>query len=108
MSDNYSSKVVVITGASSGFGRGTAVELVKRGAKVVLAARSSGDLAAIVEECSGSSGEAISLHTDVSVTQDVQKLFEYGLSSFGHIDVWVNAAGVAAIGRFGEIPLADH
>ena len=49
--DTYVGKVVVITGASSGFGKGTALELAERGANVVLAARSEESLCSIAEEC---------------------------------------------------------
>ena len=54
--NEYADKVVIVTGASSGFGRGTAVELAKRGASVVLAARSGDTLDEIARECEAAGG----------------------------------------------------
>jgi short-subunit dehydrogenase len=104
----YRGRVVVITGASSGFGRGTALELARRGAHVVLAARSADTLREIAHDCEELGGQAIALETDVSNEQAVTRLFEQTLSKFNRCDVWINNAGVAAIGRFDEVPLADH
>lgn len=103
--NEYQGKVVVITGASSGFGRGTALELAKLGASVVLAARSVETIEAIARECGDS---AIAVPTDVSDREAVVSLARRTLERFGHFDAWINDAGVAAIGRFGEVPLEDH
>lgn len=101
-------KVIVITGASSGFGRGTAVAFAKAGARVVLAARSGDVLDALAAECEAAGGEALAVATDVGAPADVDRLTDRALQRFGHIDVWINNAGVAAIGRFDRVPLEDH
>jgi short-subunit dehydrogenase len=107
-SNEYRDKVVVITGASSGFGKGTAVELARRGAAVVLAARSADALAQLARDCESADGKAVAVPTDVSDPQAVAALATQAVAAFGRIDVWINNAGVAAIGRFDEVPLADH
>ncbi len=109
-SENIAGKVIVITGASSGFGRGAALEFVKRGAKVVVAARRAELLNSLVTEANGtnSSGQIMAVATDVSKQDEVQNLYDSVMAAHGRIDVWINNAGAAAIGRFEDIPLADH
>lgn len=110
MSDQseYRSKVVVITGASSGFGRGAALELARRGASVVLAARSAEALNELARECETRGGKALAVPTDVSDRGAVEELSRKAIGAFGHYDVWINDAGVAAIGRYDQVPLEDH
>jgi short-subunit dehydrogenase len=98
-------KTVVITGASSGFGRGVAIQLAKEGANVVLAARRKEVLEELAVECGKN---ALAVPTDVSKAADVKHLAEAAKARFGHIDVWINDAGVGAIGRFEDIPIEDH
>jgi short-subunit dehydrogenase len=103
-----SQKVVVVTGASSGFGRGTAVELARRGASLVLAARRGAVLEDVADVCRGAGARAVAVPTDVSRREAVEALAERALAEFQRIDVWINNAGVAALGRFERVPLADH
>src|ERR1041385_270690 len=105
---DFSKKVVVITGASSGFGKGAAREFAKAGASVVLAARRNELLDALAQECEAVGGQAIAVPTDVSSAAEVEQLAQAAIDAFGRIDVWVNNAGVGALGRFDEIPLSDH
>ena len=97
--------VVVITGASSGIGRATALEFARQGANVVVGARRDSLLQDVVNECKQLSGrEALAVATDVRDEQSVQNLAKQASATFGHIDVWVNDAGVGAFGRFEETP----
>jgi short-subunit dehydrogenase len=107
-SDPYKAKIFVVTGASSGFGKGTAIALAKRGACVVLAARNSEHLDAVARQCEAAGGKAITVPTDVSDPAAVGHLANETLRRFKHFDVWINNAGVAAIGRFDRVPLEDH
>ncbi len=100
------SLVVVIVGASSGIGHATAVAFARRGAKLVLAARSAETLAPVVTECLAEGGSALGIPTDVTDSDAVQKLAQRAVSHYGRIDVWVNAAGVSAVGRFDGVPLS--
>lgn len=95
---------VVITGASSGFGRGVALRLAQQGCNLVLAARRGHLLESLAAEC----GNAIAVHTDVGDPNDVEKLGRTAIARFNRIDVWINNAGVAALGPFEAIPLEDH
>jgi NAD(P)-dependent dehydrogenase (short-subunit alcohol dehydrogenase family) len=101
-------KVVVVTGASSGFGKGAALRFAEEGATVVLAARRGELLDALARECQGSGAKALAVPTDVSRREQVERLAEAAVRTFGRIDVWVNDAGVGALGRFERIPLDVH
>jgi short-subunit dehydrogenase len=101
-------KVIVITGASSGFGKGAARRFARAGASVVLAARRGRLLQELQAECEDLGGSSLAVATDVSRMSDVERLFEKTLEEFGRIDVWVNDAGVGAIGPFEKVPLKEH
>jgi NAD(P)-dependent dehydrogenase (short-subunit alcohol dehydrogenase family) len=101
-------KVIVITGASSGFGKGAALEFAKAGASVVIAARRDELLNELVQECEAAGGRALAVQTDVSQQNDMQALAQQAVAAFGRIDVWINNAGIGALGEFWDIPLTDH
>lgn len=101
-------KTFVIVGASSGFGRGVAEELGKYKANVVLAARRTDLLEEIAANIRKSGGTATVVTMDISKPEDVQRLAETALKTYGDIDVWINMAGVGAIGRFWEIPIEEQ
>jgi len=101
-------KVIVITGASSGFGKGAALKFAEAGAFVVLAARREELLEELERDCEKLGGHAKAVPTDVSKEADVEQLAKEAIAGFGRIDVWVNNAGSGALGRFEEVPLSDH
>lgn len=98
----------MITGASSGFGRGVARQLAVRGDAVILAARRVDLLEGVARECEALGGRAVVVPADVSREADVAALATAALEHFGRIDVWINNAGIGAVGRFEEVPLADQ
>lgn len=108
MKERLDGKVVVITGASSGFGKGAALQFASLGAYVVVAARRDYLLDELVAACNNADGKALAVPTDVSVQADMEALFDAAIKEFGHIDIWVNNAGGAAVGEFTQIPIADH
>jgi short-subunit dehydrogenase len=101
-------KTFVVTGASSGLGLGVALELAEQGANVVLAARRQDALDKVAEEVRRRGGAALAISADVGQARDVERLADAAVARFGRIDVWINNAGVAALGRFEDIPVEDH
>ena len=92
--DLINSKVVIITGASSGLGEATARRLADRGAKLVLAARREDRLKALSEDLSAKGAEVIWQVTDVTDRKQVEALAASAKEAFGRIDVLVNNAGL--------------
>ncbi len=101
-------KTVVITGASSGVGRGAAWKLATAGANVVIAARRIRVLEDLAEAIAAAGGVAVPVETDVGDPDSVARLARAAVDRFGRIDVWVNNAGIGALGSFWEVPLHDH
>ncbi|WP_199837038.1 MULTISPECIES: SDR family NAD(P)-dependent oxidoreductase [unclassified Streptomyces] len=96
--------VVVVTGASSGIGRGVARALAARGADLVLAARTERTLTAVARDCERRGGRALVVPTDVGDEAAVQVLARRAVERFGRIDAWVNAAAVWSYGLFEDTP----
>ncbi|QRO12300.1 SDR family oxidoreductase (plasmid) [Moraxella osloensis] len=105
--NNIENKVVVITGASSGLGEATARLLAKKGAKVVLGARRTEKLEAIVQDIRAEGGQAEFIGMDITKPQEVQALIEKALSAFGQIDVLVNNAGLMSIAPLSELKVDE-
>ncbi|MFM7438920.1 MAG: 3-oxoacyl-[acyl-carrier-protein] reductase, partial [Snowella sp.] len=90
-----SEQVAIVTGASRGIGRATAIALAATGVKVVVNyAQSSGAAEEVVKEIEKSGGNAIALKADVSKTEEVDSLIDQTLKTFGRIDILVNNAGI--------------
>jgi short-subunit dehydrogenase len=99
--------VAVITGASSGIGRATALEFADKGYDVVLAARRIKELVKIGQECEELGVRAVVLALDVTDDNSMHKLRDTAVEAYGHIDVWINNAGVYLVGKFEDTPLED-
>lgn len=100
-------QIIVITGASSGIGRATALEAAKRGARVVCVARNETALQEVVREIRDAGGDAIYALADVAVPAELDEAAHLAVSTFGGFDTWVNDAGVGLYGRLDEIPLDE-
>ena len=87
-------KVAIITGASRGIGRATALEFAQAGAKVVLASRTQHDLETVANLIHTDGGEALVVPTDVTQTEAVETLVNRALAAYGQIDILVNNAGI--------------
>lgn len=108
MARDVRESVVVITGASSGIGRATALEFAREGARVVLASRSKGALKDVARECEELGAETLVVDTDVADESEVEHLARKAADEFGRIDVWVNNAGAGLYSRFDETPSAAY
>jgi len=97
--------VVVITGASSGIGRATAIDFAQRGATVVLASRRGRALRDLAAEIEAQGGKALPVPTDVTSFDEVQRLADTTVRELGRVDVWVNNAAVMSFGRFEDTPM---
>lgn len=86
-------KVILVTGASSGIGRASALELARRGAKVIASARSETPLKTLVDQIKTEGFEATARVADINVEQDVIDLVAETVSTYGRIDVAFNNAG---------------
>src|SRR5438128_644670 len=101
-------QTIVITGASSGIGRATAIELARYGCKLVLASRQKEALDEVVSVCDRLGAKAIAVVTDVTDAAAVVQLAKDACIFGRCIDVWINIAGIGALGEFTAIPIEVH
>jgi short-subunit dehydrogenase len=107
MARTLDDQVVVITGASSGIGRETALAFGKQRASVVLAARNAEALAEVAREIEQQGGTAHVVITDVAVWDQVQRLAQETVDRFGRIDTWVNNAGISVYSPVEEMTVDE-
>ena len=116
MSINFDGRVAIVTGAGTGLGRSHAVELAKRGAKVVIndlgasldgsgASASAAEL--VVEEIRSAGGEAIAHGADVSDEEQVIDMVARTMETWGRIDILINNAGILRDKTFAKMSLDD-
>ena len=96
-------RVALVTGASSGLGRATAVALAEGGADVALVARGEADLRETEEAVSRAGRRALVLPTDLADEAETSRAVEKTVEAFGGVDVLVNAAGTDAPGPVAEL-----
>ncbi|MBB5234056.1 SDR family oxidoreductase [Deinococcus budaensis] len=100
-------QVMVITGASSGIGLSTARLAAKEGARLVLAARSEGPLRQLTAQIVDAGGQAVPVTADVSREEDVERIAQAALDTYGSLDTWVNNAGVGMYGKLEDLKVED-
>ncbi|HXD77129.1 MAG TPA: SDR family oxidoreductase [Puia sp.] len=103
MESRFTDKVVVITGATGGVGRATALAFAKEGARVALLARGQEQLAATLSEIERAGGRGLAVPTDVADAAQVEAAAERTESELGPIDIWVNNAMVSVFAPIKEI-----
>src|SRR5258708_23310801 len=91
-------KVALVTGASQGIGRDTALALAEAGAKVAVAARNEEKLAVLVKDIAAAGGEAFAVKIDVADAEQVKAGFKQIIEKFGRLDILVNNAAITRDG----------
>lgn len=105
MSERPTPSVAVVTGASSGIGRGIAHELATGGMSLVLAGRDPTTLEEAAAECRERGAPSVlAVPTDVSDPKAIENLMERAVERMDEVDVWVNNAAVMAYGRLEDVP----
>ncbi len=99
--------VALVTGASSGIGEATALELARRGASVAIAARRADRLRALASKISDAGGSALMVEADVSSPEQAQALVARTVDELGRLDTLVNNAGVMLLGPAVDAPLQE-
>jgi len=104
---SFQGKVAVITGGSSGIGKAVAVELVKRGANVVINGRREQALVEAAREIDPTGAQVAYIAGDISDPQVAERLIREAILRFGHIDTLVNNAGIFISKPFTDFTEAD-
>jgi NAD(P)-dependent dehydrogenase (short-subunit alcohol dehydrogenase family) len=99
--------VVVVMGASSGIGRETALRFAKRGAKLVVAARSEAGLRTLQNEIRGLGGETRAVVADVSEFEQVEAVAQSAVEEYGRLDTWVHLAAAGLFAPFDQTQPED-
>ncbi|RZF37002.1 hypothetical protein LSTR_LSTR004690 [Laodelphax striatellus] len=105
--ERWSGGVAIVTGASSGIGRGIAASLVEHGMKVIAMARREDRLQELKKEVDGKKGELIPYKIDITKKDDVQAAFDWIEKDFGGIHILINNAGMAKASKFFEAKNED-
>ncbi len=100
-------KVALVTGASRGIGRATALALAKEGAHVALASRTLSDLQSLAKEIGNMGKKALPVEADISREGDIKRLIQTVVDKFMGIDILVNNAGLGVFGRVEELSTQD-
>ena len=107
MKTGLASKTAIVTGASSGIGRETALLFAEAGAHVVLAARREDTLRAVVDSRPELRGRLLPVPTDVTKDVDVDRLVATAITQFGCVDILVNNAGAGLRAPVAAVALED-
>jgi NAD(P)-dependent dehydrogenase (short-subunit alcohol dehydrogenase family) len=108
-------KVAIVTGASRGLGRASAVEFARQGASVVVAARTEnpsddvpeGTIHETVEIIRDSGGRAVAIRTDLASDTDIQAMVDAAVEHFGGVDILLNNASIGTVGDISTTEIAD-
>ena len=108
MAKRLQGKSALVTGASKGIGRATALALAREGAAVAVTARSEAALEALAVEVRGLGAEALAVPGDATAAADVDRIRARVLGELGRVDLLVNNVGIAKYAPFEEISLEDY
>ena len=100
-------KVAIITGGASGIGKATAILFAEHGAKIVVADIDEHGANQTVATITNAGNEAIYVRTDVTISDNTERMVQETLSKYGKLDVQINSAGIAMRHSVGDLPEAD-
>jgi 3-oxoacyl-[acyl-carrier protein] reductase len=103
----FSERVAIVTGGSSGIGKCTAATLGARGAKIIISDINEERSRNTIEEFKGKNIEAQSILTDVSDTEQIKNLVDKTISLFGRIDILVNCVGISKLTKILDLEPAE-
>lgn len=106
-SRRFEGKVAIVTGASSGIGRATAIALAQEGARTVLVARSKPRLQALERQIRDDGGDALAVATDVTSDEAVGNMLREAMAHYGRVDILFSNAGKASVGPVDGKPYLD-
>src|SRR6516164_96541 len=106
-SKRLSSKIAVVTGASSGIGRSIALALAEEGADLALLGRNMSSLQAVAAKCGASGSRAVCYRLDLLNDTEIQKARDHVSRDFGSVDILVHSAGVIVLSNLATASLID-
>src|SRR5947209_18993552 len=107
MEQELKGRVALVTGATSGIGRATALRFAEGGARVALVGRSAEGLKEVAEQIGAHGGEAVRVRADVTVEEDARRAVAEAVEHLGGLDVLVNAAGIISNGTIETTTVDD-
>jgi NAD(P)-dependent dehydrogenase (short-subunit alcohol dehydrogenase family) len=107
MARELEGRAALVTGATSGIGRATALRFAEEGARVALVGRDAETLSEVAGQVSERGGESLEVRADVTVEADARRAVEEAVERFGGLDVLVNAAGIISNGTVETTTLED-
>ena len=108
MTGRLEGKVAVVTGASEGIGRATALALAKEGAAVAVTSRNRAELEKLADEIRAGGRQAFAAAGDARLEEDVERIRQETLTTYPRVDILVNNVGIAKYAPFAEMTVQDY
>ncbi|HTP02674.1 MAG TPA: SDR family oxidoreductase [Anaerolineales bacterium] len=108
MSGRLDGRIALVTGASEGIGRATALALAREGAAVVVTARNADALKQLVGEIESQGGKGLAVPGDARLDEDVARVRDATLALYDEVDILVNNVGIAKYAPFSEMTIEDY